>query len=58
MMFVNLFYLLTTGQYLYNAIFERDGLEVAFLWNRTVDTLKGKVPEEYILTDLADFAER
>ncbi|XP_072026436.1 aspartate dehydrogenase domain-containing protein-like [Amphiura filiformis] len=46
------------GQYLYNAAFEREDLEVAFVWNRTSETLKGKVPDEYILKDLADFAER
>ena len=57
-LFLNMYNFFTTGQYLYNEIFERDGFEVAFVWNRTVETLKGKVPEEYILTDLASFAER
>ncbi len=37
---------------------ERDDLEIAFVWNRTLESLKGKVPDEYILKDLAQFAER
>ena len=46
------------GQFLYNAVAESDDLEIAFVWNRSVETLKGKVPEEIILRDLAEFAER
>ena len=45
------------GKGLYRAIAERqlDGLEVAFVWNRTADKLAG-VPAPLVLTDLARFA--
>ncbi|XP_077995667.1 aspartate dehydrogenase domain-containing protein-like [Glandiceps talaboti] len=47
------------GQYLVKVIEERgNDLELVFVWNRTVDTLKGKVDDKYILEDLAAFADR
>ncbi len=46
------------GRGLYRAMVERelDGLEVAFVWNRSADKLAG-VPAELVLADLARFAD-
>ena len=46
------------GQYLYEEINKRKDYEVAFVWNRTDDKMKGVVKEELILQDLADCASR
>ena len=32
--------------------------EVAFVWNRSTDQMRGKVPDEQVLVNLEDFAER
>ena len=32
--------------------------EVAFVWNRSTDRMQGKVPDEQVLVNLEDFAER
>ncbi|CAG5118994.1 unnamed protein product [Candidula unifasciata] len=45
------------GQYLVSEIEKRDDIQLAFVWNRTLDSLKGKVPEEKILKDLNDFKD-
>lgn len=46
------------GTGLYRAMIERelDGLEVAFVWNRSADRLTG-VPAKLVLADLASFAD-
>ena len=36
----------------------RQGVTLAFVWNRNPDKLRGSVPEELILYDLSDFKER
>lgn len=46
------------GQYLYDAIKEHDDYEIAFVWNRTLENLKGKIPANFVLDDLAQFATR
>lgn len=47
-----------SGQYLVDAILKSARLELAFVWNRTCDVLRGKVDEELILEDLSKFSER
>src|SRR3954464_10213188 len=46
------------GKGVYRAIADRelDGLEVAFVWNRSADKLAG-VPARLVLPDLAGFAD-
>ncbi|BFZ18548.1 hypothetical protein BsWGS_21587 [Bradybaena similaris] len=46
------------GQYLVSEIGKREDLQLAFVWNRSLDSLAGKVPEELILRDLHDFKDR
>ncbi|XP_013416669.1 putative L-aspartate dehydrogenase isoform X2 [Lingula anatina] len=46
------------GQYLVDAIQARSDLELAFVWNRTIDVVKGKLDNSYILEDLSQFATR
>jgi len=46
------------GQYLVSEINKREDVELAFVWNRTQETMRGKVPENFILEDLASFKER
>ncbi|KJE88448.1 aspartate dehydrogenase isoform 1 [Capsaspora owczarzaki ATCC 30864] len=47
------------GQYLADAVLQRpDQLELAFVWNRSIDKLKGKVPEAAILANLDEFESR
>ncbi|EDO41188.1 predicted protein [Nematostella vectensis] len=46
------------GKYLYEAISTRDDLEVAFVWNRSKESMEGKIEEQLILTDLSLCAER
>ena len=41
-----------------NKILQRDDLQLAFVWNRTVEALRGKVDDAYILENLSLFAER
>ncbi len=36
----------------------RDDLELAFVWNRTVEALKGEVPQDLILEDLKQVKDR
>ena len=47
-----------TGQHLTEAVKKHNDLELAFVWNRSVAAMSGKVEEELILHDLKDFAER
>ena len=48
-----------TGQYLADAVLQRPAeLELAFVWNRSTDKMKGKVPEDAILADLDAFEAR
>ena len=46
------------GQYLYEEIRKRDGYEVAFVWNRSEEKMRGQVDEELILPKLANCASR
>lgn len=46
------------GQYLVEQINSRDDLELAFVWNRTISVLEGKVEKQYILENLDTFSER
>lgn len=46
------------GQYLYEEVKRRDGYQVVFVWNRSVDKMRGVVQEKLILRDLADCASR
>ncbi|KAL9982167.1 hypothetical protein ACROYT_G010978 [Oculina patagonica] len=46
------------GQYLVDEILQRNDLELSFVWNRTLDALKNKVEDPYILENLSSFAER
>lgn len=46
----SLFYL---GQYLFEEVSKLSGYEVVFVWNRTIEKMKNKVPDHLILTDLA-----
>lgn len=46
------------GQYLYEETMKSDTKEVAFVWNRTEDKMKGVVEDALILHDLADCASR
>ena len=39
-------------------ILARDGLELAFVWNRSLDRVSERIDEKYILRDLAGFASR
>lgn len=47
-----------SGQYLYEEIGKRSDYQVVFVWNRSVDKMKGVVPEKLVLRDLADCASR
>ncbi|CAL1589064.1 unnamed protein product [Knipowitschia caucasica] len=49
------------GQFLVERILSEGpevGLELAFVWNRNADKLKGEVPPQLILQDLSSFAQR
>ncbi|PIK62958.1 putative L-aspartate dehydrogenase-like [Apostichopus japonicus] len=46
------------GQYLYEAVKAHEDYEIAFVWNRTLDNLKGKIPANFVLEDLGQFASR
>ena len=46
------------GQYLYEEVTKLPDYEVAFVWNRTDDRMKGVVPDHLILQDLGDFSSR
>ena len=46
------------GQYLVSQIQSRDDVELAFVWNRTQETMIGKVDDDVILKDLGMFKER
>ena len=39
-------------------ILRRKDLELSFVWNRTLEVLRGKVEDHYILESLSSFAER
>ena len=47
-----------SGKYLVDAILKSARLELAFVWNRTCDVVRGKVDEKLILEDLSKFSER
>ena len=49
---------LFSGQYLVEEILRRNDLELSFVWNRTLEVLRGKVEDHYILESLSSFAER
>ena len=46
------------GQYLYEEVKKRSDYEVAFVWNRTEEKMRGVVADDLILHDLADCASR
>ncbi|XP_005090933.1 putative L-aspartate dehydrogenase [Aplysia californica] len=46
------------GQYLVSEIEKRSDIELAFVWNRTQESMTGKVAEDIILKDLGSFKER
>eukprot|EP01137_Pigoraptor_chileana_P029828 Opistho-2@15551 len=47
------------GKYLADAVLKRpDDLELVFVWNRTVDRMRGAVPAECILENLDEFESR
>ena len=39
-------------------ILQRNDLELSFVWNRSLEVLRGKVEDQYILENLSSFAER
>lgn len=43
---------------MYNEITQSQNFQVAFVWNRTLDKMKGIVPDDVILEKLDDFATR
>uniref|UniRef100_A0A0B7A0X2 Aspartate dehydrogenase domain-containing protein n=1 Tax=Arion vulgaris TaxID=1028688 RepID=A0A0B7A0X2_9EUPU len=45
------------GQYLVSEIEQRDDVQVAFVWNRSPESLEGKVQDNLILRDLSAFKE-
>jgi hypothetical protein len=45
------------GQYLTEAVKNHDGLELAFVWNRSKDILKSLDPD-VVLDDLSDCAKK
>ena len=49
---------MTAGAYLWERIQSSAEFEVAFVWNRSTDSMQGKVPKEQVLANLEDFAER
>ncbi|XP_020601839.1 putative L-aspartate dehydrogenase, partial [Orbicella faveolata] len=49
---------LFSGQYLVEEILQRNDLELSFVWNRTLEVIRGKVEDRYILETLSSFAER
>ena len=49
----------TAGQYLYEEVCSScPELEVAFVWNRSAEKMRGAVPDELVLTNLSDVASR
>ncbi|XP_071789928.1 aspartate dehydrogenase domain-containing protein-like [Asterias amurensis] len=46
------------GQFLFKSIQESEDFDIAFVWNRTASALKESVPQQFILENLAGFAER
>lgn len=46
------------GEFMYKGITESQNLQVAFVWNRSLDKVKGIVPDDLILENLDDFANR
>lgn len=46
------------GQFLVEQIQQADDLQLAFVWNRSLEPLRGKVNDEFILDDLSQFATR
>ncbi|KAJ7387899.1 hypothetical protein OS493_001249 [Desmophyllum pertusum] len=46
------------GQYLVEEILQRNDLELCFIWNRTLEVLRNKVEDKYILESLSSFSER
>lgn len=46
------------GQYLVQQIMSRDDMELAFVWNRSLSALEGKVEKQFILEKLDNFAQR
>ena len=43
---------------MYEEVTKLPDYEVAFVWNRTDDKMKGVVPDHLILQDLGDFSSR
>ena len=43
---------------MYEEVTKLPDYEVAFVWNRTDDKMKGVVPDQLILQDLSDFSSR
>lgn len=46
------------GQFLVEKILSEPSMELAFVWNRSKDSLTGQVESQYILDDLHNFANR
>ena len=46
-----------SGQYLVDAVNSRTDMELAFVWNRSIEVFEGKVDAQYILKDLKNFHE-
>jgi len=46
------------GQHLVETILSRDDMQLAFVWNRSKEALRGKVPDHAVLEDLADFKQK
>ena len=53
-----LFIRLLTGRFLYDELSQRLDYEVVFVWNRSVDKMRGVVPDHLILENLAECSER
>jgi len=49
---------LSAGQYLYEEVCSCPELEVAFVWNRSAEKMRGTVAEELILSNLSDAGSR
>lgn len=46
------------GQFLFEEVKKRNNFEVAFVWNRTAEKMRGVVEDELVLQDLADCASK
>lgn len=53
-----MYFNIAAGQYLYEEVSKKSEYQVVFVWNRSEEKMRGVVPDELILHDLADCASR